>query len=74
MKFSSLAALEIVKMTTSSATSDINFAKMTISFKCLVTLLQVPWNMFHSNQISFYLTNSTDKWMAVTQYSTHTPS
>ena len=32
MKFSSLAALEVVKMTTSSAASDENFIKMTFSF------------------------------------------
>ena len=35
MKFSSLAALEVVKMTTSSAASDENFVKMTtFSFQC----------------------------------------
>ena len=34
MKFSSLAALEVVKMTTSSAASDENFVKiMTFSFQ-----------------------------------------
>ena len=35
MKFSSLAALKVVKMTTSSAASDENFIKMTtFSFQC----------------------------------------
>ena len=35
MKLSSLAALEVVKMTTSSAASDENFVKMTtFSFQC----------------------------------------
>ena len=35
MKFSSLAALEVVNMTTSSAASDENFVKMTtFSFQC----------------------------------------
>ena len=33
MKFSSLAALKVVKMTTSSAASDENFIKMTFSFQ-----------------------------------------
>ena len=36
MKFSSLTALEVVKMTTSSAASDENFIKMTtFSFQCV---------------------------------------
>ena len=35
MKFSSLAALEVVKMTNSSTASDENFVKMTFSFQCI---------------------------------------
>ena len=39
MKFSSLAALKVVKMTTSSAASDENFVKMTtFSFQWLCVL------------------------------------
>ena len=57
MKFSSLAALGVVKMTTSSAASDENFVKMTFSFSvypAACALRHVPF-------------------MAETQYSTHTP-
>ena len=40
MKFSSLAALKVVKMTTSSAASDENFVKMTtFSFQCMWSTL-----------------------------------
>ena len=35
-KFPSLAALEVVKMTTSSAASDENLIKMTFSFQCCI--------------------------------------
>ena len=58
MKFSSLAALEVVKMTTSSAASDENFVKMTsFSFQWSVShrqyahcfimfcLVVVPWSV-----------------------------
>ena len=39
MKCSSLAALEVVKMTTSSAASDENFVKMTtFLFQCMASL------------------------------------
>ena len=42
MKFSSLAALKVVKMTTSSAASDENFVKMTtFPFQCCSGLVQV---------------------------------
>ena len=37
MKFSSLAALEVVKMTTSSAANDENFVKMTFSSLCMAS-------------------------------------
>ena len=40
MKFSSLAALKVVKMTTSSAASDENFVKMTtFSFQCIWVIM-----------------------------------
>ena len=43
MKFSSLAALEVVKMTTSSAASDENFVKMTtFLFQCIWCPLPCP--------------------------------
>ena len=44
MKYSSLAALEVVKMTTSNAASDENFVKMTtFLFQCTrsVTLMEL---------------------------------
>ena len=41
MKFSSLAALDVVKMTTSSAANDENFFKMT-TFSSLCTLILFP--------------------------------
>ena len=58
MKFSSLAALEVVKMTTSSAASDQNFVKMTtFSFQWIPNLWNRPLPSagpigfaFHSSQ------------------------
>ena len=38
VKFSSLAALEVVKMTTLSAASDEYFIKMKFSFQCIARL------------------------------------
>ena len=51
MKFSSLAALEVVKMTTSGAASDENFIKMiTFAFQYWCIIQYIPWfmHMVHS--------------------------
>ena len=58
MKCSSLAALEVVKMTTSSAASDVNFVKMTtFLFQCMCALA----NCKTENIVSFFQLNLTSE-------------
>ena len=64
MKFSSLAALKVVKMTTSSAASDENFVKMTtFSFQCVAMAMTknspyewpVMWKTFPFHNSIMYM-------------------
>ena len=66
MKFSSLAALEVVKMTTSSAASDSNFVKMTtFSFQCTFIIRVWSISVWNSYCVMFRLVFTSErKWIS----------
>ena len=61
MKFSSLAALKVVKLTTSSAASDENFIKMTtFSFQC--NAFTEAFNLQNDIKYRYIVADGDDIW------------